>query len=327
MGRTNRPDTLLSEVAGLKRRIAQLETQQRLSSARISSGQLNVGAVGAAGQIEIDATDGQIRILNLGELIAALSSADGLYLAGYLDFDAPNGIVLQPKNTDTSDFTAVQIFTRTLTGIGENQTWITSPFDQNVGQNAAAILLRGSDAANGDTCQIDLEAFTTRVSGDLDVTGMTAYISEWISNPTFTGDGAFHNFTTGQWPQIDIVVPESGMIEIDIVARLYNSTSDASTAAVSCNAIDLDNASVSVFAASLNESAYEASYGAGPASGAAAPFTTAHQDAVHFYVAGLTPGHTVRINPAYRFSSLSGSPLRGGITYGRLDVAPAIMSV
>lgn len=326
MGRTNRPDTLVSEFAALKRRIAQLETQQRLSSARISSGQLNVGAVGSPGQIEIDATDEKISIFQDGVLIAALSATEGLYLSGYnADIDNFNGIFLQPKNVGGSTFDAAAMFVRTW-NTGESDLIITSPMDTSIGEDTSTIIMRGSDAVNGGAGSTVIDTAAAFITGELDVTGMTAYTSEWISNPTFTGDGAFHGFTTAQWPQIDIRVPESEMLEIDIVARLYNSTSDASTAAVSCNIIDLDNGSVSVFAASLNESAYEASYGAGPASGAAAPFITAHQDAVHFYVAGLTRGHTVRINTAYRFSSLSGSPLRGGITYGRLDVSPAIMS-
>lgn len=66
MGRTNRPDTLLSELNALKRRVAQLETQQRLSAARISSGQLNVGAATADDQIEIDANHQRIRFTSAG---------------------------------------------------------------------------------------------------------------------------------------------------------------------------------------------------------------------------------------------------------------------
>ena len=326
MGKTNRPDTLLTELATLKRRVGQLETQQRLSAARISSGQLNVGAVGAAGQIEIDANDGQIRIFQGGVLLAALSTAEGLYISGYnADVDTVNGIFLQPKDANGSTFTQAQMFVRTW-NTGESDLIITSPMDTSRGSDTSTIIMRGSDAVNGGAGSMVLDTAAAFITGDLDVTGMTAYISEWISNPTLVGDGAFHNFTTGQWPQVDIRVPESGMIEIDIVARLYNSTTDGSTAAVSCNIVDLDNASASVFTASLNQSAYESSYGVGPATGAAAPFTVAHQDATHFYVAGLTPGHTVRASPAYRFSSLSGSPLRGGIGYGRMDVRPAIMS-
>lgn len=61
MGKVNHPDTLLSYIKSLEKRIAVLETQQRLSSARISSGQLTVGAVGADTQIEIDATNRQLR--------------------------------------------------------------------------------------------------------------------------------------------------------------------------------------------------------------------------------------------------------------------------
>jgi hypothetical protein len=326
MGKTNRPDTFVSEFAALRRRVSQLETQQRLSSARISSGQLNVGAVGAGGQIEIDATDGAIRIFQGGVLIAALSTAEGLYISGYnADVDTVNGVFLQPKDVNGSTFDAAAMFVRTW-NTGESDLIITSPMDTSRGGDTSTIIMRGSDAVNGGAGSMVFDSAATFITGDLDVTGMIAQVSEWISNPTFTGDGAFHNFTTGQWPQVDMRVPESGMIEVDIVARLYNSTSDASTAAVSCNVIDLDNASASVFTASLNQSAYEASYGAGPATGAAAPFITPHQDATHFYVAGLTPGHTVRASPAYRFSSLSGAPLRGGIAYGRMDVRPAIMS-
>lgn len=66
MGKTNRPDTLLSELLALKRRVAQLETQQRLSAARISSGQLNVGAITDGDQIEIDAANQRIRFDSAG---------------------------------------------------------------------------------------------------------------------------------------------------------------------------------------------------------------------------------------------------------------------
>ncbi|MGI5232853.1 hypothetical protein [Actinoallomurus sp. CA-142502] len=74
MGKTNRPDTLLSEIAELKRRVAQLETQQRLSSARISSGQLTVGAVDAPDQIEISATERHIRFENADGPACTLTS-------------------------------------------------------------------------------------------------------------------------------------------------------------------------------------------------------------------------------------------------------------
>lgn len=326
MGRTNRPDSLVTELLALKRRVAQLETQQRLSSARISSGQLNVGAIGAPGQIEIDATDGRIGIFQDGVLIAALSTADGLYVSGYnADVDTVNGIFLQPKDVNGSTFTPAQMFVRTWNN-GESDLIITSPMDTSIGDDTSVIIMRGSDAVNGGDGSMVLDTATVYVNGDLEVSGMHAQVSEWISNPTFTGDGAFHNYSNAQWPQIDMRVPSTGTLEVDIVARLYNSTTNGSTAAVSCNVIDLDNGSASVFAANLNESAYEASYGIGPASGAAAPFTVAHQDSSHFFVTGLTPGHTVRINPAYRFSSLSGSPLLGGINYGRMDVRPAVMS-
>lgn len=61
MGKVIHPDTLLSYIKSLEKRIAVLETQQRLTSARISSGQLNVGAADAVDQIEIDATNRRIR--------------------------------------------------------------------------------------------------------------------------------------------------------------------------------------------------------------------------------------------------------------------------
>lgn len=62
MGKTNRPDTLLTYIRSLEKRIAVLETQQRLQAARISSGQLTVGAVDADQQIEINASASPARI-------------------------------------------------------------------------------------------------------------------------------------------------------------------------------------------------------------------------------------------------------------------------
>jgi hypothetical protein len=199
MGKVNRPDTLLSELTALKRRVAQLETQQRLSAARISSGQLNVGAIGAAGQIEIDATDEEIRIYNAGVLIAALTAVDGLYLSGYEDFEDPNGITLQPKATPTSDFSPAQIFTRTFTDTGENDTVITSAYDRNVGATAAAIFLRGADAQGGDLSQIILDTEQLWVGpGGGDLLGpWQSYTPAWTAsttNPTL-GNGSL----TGQY--------------------------------------------------------------------------------------------------------------------------------
>lgn len=55
------PDTLLSYIQGLEQRIATLEGQARLQAARISSGQLNVGAAGGANQIEIDSANQRVR--------------------------------------------------------------------------------------------------------------------------------------------------------------------------------------------------------------------------------------------------------------------------
>ncbi len=77
MGKVNRPDTLLSELLELKRRVAQLETQQRLTAARISSGQLIVGAVDADEQIEIDATNSRIRFDAAGETPTDLKTWGG----------------------------------------------------------------------------------------------------------------------------------------------------------------------------------------------------------------------------------------------------------
>jgi hypothetical protein len=61
MGKVKHPDTLLSYIKSLEKRIAVLETQQRLQAARISSGQLNIGAASAGDQIEINATLSRIR--------------------------------------------------------------------------------------------------------------------------------------------------------------------------------------------------------------------------------------------------------------------------
>ncbi|MDN3356091.1 hypothetical protein [Actinomadura sp. DC4] len=77
MGKVNRPDSLLSELRALQRRVAQLETQQRLTAARISSGQLIVGAHDADDQIEIDATNSRIRFDTDGEAPTDLRSWGG----------------------------------------------------------------------------------------------------------------------------------------------------------------------------------------------------------------------------------------------------------
>jgi hypothetical protein len=119
-----------------------------------------------------------------GTLIAALASANGtdpygntymqgLYLAGYSSGGIANGISLQPKNVTVAGipttFTAGEIFTETFP-TGENQTWITSPYDTGKGLNAATIELRGSSAANAGGCDITLDAFTTTIIGDATVT-------------------------------------------------------------------------------------------------------------------------------------------------------------
>lgn len=196
MGKINRPDTLVSEITALKRRVAQLETQQRLSAARISSGQLNVGAAGADGQIEIDATDQQIRILRDGQVIAALSTTDGLYLSGYAGAEFANGITIQPTNANGSDFAPANVFSWTDSTTGENQTWISGPYDQNRGNNSAGILLRGSDATNGGSCSMYLDANTIEVGGELKVDGALTY-KPWT--PAVTGGGSATYSTLDGW--------------------------------------------------------------------------------------------------------------------------------
>jgi hypothetical protein len=60
------PDTMLTELRALKRRVAVLEGQSRLAAARIPGGQLNVGAVTAPNQIQVDAANQVITLLNGG---------------------------------------------------------------------------------------------------------------------------------------------------------------------------------------------------------------------------------------------------------------------
>jgi hypothetical protein len=60
------PDTLLTYVKGLERRIATLEGASRLAAARVSGGQLNVGAVNDTNQITLDAGGQTITFANGG---------------------------------------------------------------------------------------------------------------------------------------------------------------------------------------------------------------------------------------------------------------------
>src|SRR6201999_3307927 len=129
-------------------------------------------------------------------------TAEGLYISGYnADIDTVNGIFLAPKDVNGSTFTQAQMFVRTW-NTGESDLIITSPMDTSRGEDTSTIIMRGSDAVNGGAGSTVFDTAAAFITGDLDVTGMTAYTSEWVSNPTFTADGAFHNYTNAPWPQI-----------------------------------------------------------------------------------------------------------------------------
>lgn len=137
------------------------------------------------GKLIIQSTDQGVFVYKgapaAGNLIVALAPAagtdpfgnaftQGIFLSGYLSGNTTNAIVLQPLNVTVTGvpttFNPAQIFTRTLAD-GECETWITSPFDTGKGQNAATILMHGSDSSNAGGCDITLDAFTTTVIGDL----------------------------------------------------------------------------------------------------------------------------------------------------------------
>lgn len=80
MGKIIHQDTLLSYIKSLEKRIAVLETQQRLQAARISSGQLNIGAASAVNQIELDATNRRIRFDTATSPADIIGSTAGLQL-------------------------------------------------------------------------------------------------------------------------------------------------------------------------------------------------------------------------------------------------------
>lgn len=217
----------------------------------------------------------------------------------------------------------------TVTQVDKTQGIALAVDEQNVQVTLPLAIQRakGPLPAEGERWIIDQTlgfwSFAAYIAPNASSSAMTAYSTLMVSAPAWIADSTFHSFPTDNWPQIDIVVPSSGGIEVDLTGRMFNGSGTASNVAISCNVSDLDNGGALVFSAGLDYCALRSSIGLA-ASSNDPPRTNTASSTTYVLVGGLTPGHTVRVKPAYRFSSLT--PGLGNITQGRITVQPSLAS-
>jgi hypothetical protein len=264
---------------------------------------LTVAAAGGAGQFRKDTVVlsvydqeyvGSVSEARLEIIQGPYAASAGATVRGTLPSNAQilADIAVAPSQTSVSaaNITDVRQYTVAAGGIVPTRS-SSAPTRPHPGQ---ALYLMDTDVI-----EIGQEGGTKRQVREV----VRPSVSDQVSMPSFSPTGSFVDFTSGQWPPINVTVPPSGQVKVTVGAAVANTNSSTSTAWATWRA-----SGATTYAASEKNSVTTIG-----------GRTYASRVVV---LSGMTPGNSLTITPQWNVSS-AGTP--GSVTRvsdGQLIVEP-----